>query len=82
LKSPIAPGEAMSLALEHVEAPTDDVRMLIGELDAELNGSYVPEQRHGLSIARIFQPGLLFFIARLNGDPAVAAWPWKTALPR
>ena len=59
----------MSLMLEHVAAPTDDVRMLIGELDAELSGAYAPEQRHGLSLARLFQPGVLFFIARLDGDP-------------
>jgi putative acetyltransferase len=60
----------MSLVLEHVEAPTDDVRMLIGELDAELSGHYASAQRHGLSIARIFRPGVMFFIARLD-DAAV-----------
>ncbi len=59
----------MSLVLEHTESPTDDVRMLIAELDAELSGHYASEQRHGLSIARIFQPGVLFFIARLDGQP-------------
>jgi putative acetyltransferase len=59
----------MSLVLEHVGAPTDDARLLIDELDAELNGSYAPEQRHGLSIARVFRPGMLFFIARLDGAP-------------
>jgi putative acetyltransferase len=59
----------MSLVLEQVQAPTDDVRMLIGELDAELSGHYASAQRHGLSIARIFQPAVLFFIARLDGEP-------------
>ncbi|HEY2587664.1 MAG TPA: GNAT family N-acetyltransferase [Tepidisphaeraceae bacterium] len=59
----------MALVLEHVAAPTDDVRRLIGELDAELNGAYAPDNRHGLSIARLFQPSVLFFIARLNGEP-------------
>ena len=59
----------MSLVLEHIETPTDDVRTLIAELDAELSGHYASAQRHGLSIARIFHPGVLFFIARLNGDP-------------
>ena len=58
----------MSLVLEHVAAPTDDARMLIGELDAELNATSAPEQRHGLSIDRIFQPGIVFFIARLDGE--------------
>lgn len=59
----------MSLMLEQIAAPTDDVRMLIGELDAELSGAYAPEQRHGFSLARLFQPGVLFFLARLDGDP-------------
>jgi putative acetyltransferase len=59
----------MSLIVEHVSAPTDDARMLIDELEAELSGSYGPEQRHGLSIAQVFQPGVVFFIARLDGEP-------------
>ena len=59
----------MAIVLEHVQAPTDDARMLVGELDAELSGEYPPEQRHGLSIERIFRPDVLFFIARLDGEP-------------
>src|SRR5687768_2175044 len=58
----------MPLVLEQVEAPTDDARALVEELDAELSGPYAPEQRHGFSIARLFRPGVLFFIARLDGD--------------
>jgi len=58
----------MSLTLEHIERATDDARMLIGELDAELSGEYTPEQSHGLSVGRIFQPGVRFFIARLEGE--------------
>src|SRR4051794_11465475 len=60
----------MSLVLEHITAPTDYARLLIGELDAELNSTYSADQRHGLNIARIFQPNVLFFIARLDGQPA------------
>jgi putative acetyltransferase len=59
----------MSLTIEHVRSPTDDARMLIDELDAELSGPYSPEQRHGIDITRVFQPGVMFFIARLDGDP-------------
>ena len=58
----------MSLSIEYITEPTQDARALIDELDAELNGPYAPEQWHGLSIERVFQPGVLFFIARLNGD--------------
>src|SRR6266576_3179122 len=59
----------MSLLVEHVATPTDDARLLIGELDVELNGTYAPEQRHGLSIARVFQANVMFYIARLDGIP-------------
>ena len=59
----------MPLVLEQVAAPTDDARLLLGELDAALSGAYPPESRHGLSIARLFQPGVMFFIARLDREP-------------
>jgi putative acetyltransferase len=39
-------------------------------LDAELSGSYASDQRNGLTLAPIFRPGVLFFIARLDGQPA------------
>jgi putative acetyltransferase len=60
--------QIMSIELEPVTSPTDDARALIAELDAELSGPYAPEQRHGLSLARVFQPGVMFFIARLDGE--------------
>ena len=59
----------MSLVVEHVKEPTDDARVLIDELDAELSGPYAPEQRHGFNIARVFRPGVMFFIARFDGEP-------------
>jgi putative acetyltransferase len=62
-------GEAMSLIVERVPTPTEDARVLIGELDAELNAAYEPQQRHGLNIARVFQPSVLFFIAYLESQP-------------
>jgi putative acetyltransferase len=48
--------------------PTDDARALIEELETELSGTYTSEQRHGYSVARVFQPGILFFVARLDGE--------------
>ncbi len=60
----------MSLEIIKVAAPTDEVRLLIGELDAELNATYSAEQRHGFNISRLFQPGISFFIARMDGNPA------------
>jgi putative acetyltransferase len=56
------------MIIERIETPTDDVRALIGELDAELAGTYTPEQRHGLTIDAIFTPLVRFFIARLDGE--------------
>ena len=45
----------------------DDVRLLIGELEAELAAHYSPEQRHGLALDAIFQPHVRFFLARRQG---------------
>ena len=58
----------MSLIVEHVTTPTDDARTLIGELDAVLHADSPPENRHGYSVERVFQPDVLFFIARMDGE--------------
>ena len=60
----------MSLEVIKVESPTDEVRLLIGELDTELNATYSAEQRHGFNISRLFQPGISFFVARMDGNPS------------
>lgn len=59
-----------TITIEPIAAPTDDLRALIGALDAELAMHYAPEQRHGLNLEAIFQPHVRFFIARVN-DAAV-----------
>jgi putative acetyltransferase len=46
---------------------TDEVRLLIGELEAVLAAEYPPEQRHGLALDAIFQPHVRFFLARHQG---------------
>jgi putative acetyltransferase len=53
--------------IERVTEATDDVRLLIGELDQTLAAEYLPEQRHGLVLEALFQPHIRFFLARLNG---------------
>jgi putative acetyltransferase len=60
----------MPITIELVNEPTADVRLLIGELDAELAGPYPPENRHGLSLSGIFQLNILFFIARIDSAAA------------
>lgn len=57
----------MVLTVARVQGPTDDVRVLIGELDAELDSTYTPDQRHGLGIAQLFQPNIAFVVAHLDG---------------
>jgi putative acetyltransferase len=53
--------------IERITEATDDVRLLIGELDQVLAAEYLPEQRHGLALAALFEPHIRFFLARLNG---------------
>jgi putative acetyltransferase len=58
----------MPLVLEVTPTPTDEAQRLIEELETELSGPYTAEQRHGYSVARIFQPNIFFLIARLDGQ--------------
>jgi len=51
-------------------APTDAVRLLIGELEDVLSATYPPENWHGLPLDAIFQPHLRFFVATFDGAPA------------
>jgi putative acetyltransferase len=53
--------------IEVAPTATEEVRSLIGELEAILSAEYPPEQRHGLSVHAIFQPHIRFFLARLRG---------------
>ena len=58
------------VTIARVDAPDDEVRLLIGELEAVLSAEYAPEQRHGLAIEAIFNSGVRFFVARVGGQPA------------
>ena len=55
------------ITIELVPSATDDVRGMVAELDQILSAEYPPEQRHGLALEAIFQPGIRFFLARLDG---------------
>ena len=57
------------IEVEKLDAPTDDARALVDELEAELSAEYPSENRHGFDISRLFRPGVLFFVARLDGAP-------------
>ena len=56
------------ITLELVNRATPEAHALVDDLEAELSGPYAPEQRHGLSIERIFQPNIIFLVARLDGE--------------
>ncbi|HEV3396445.1 MAG TPA: GNAT family N-acetyltransferase [Xanthobacteraceae bacterium] len=60
----------MNIIIEPVNEPTPEVRALIAELDEVLGAAYEPHQRHGLSIAQLFEPHVRFFVARLDGTAA------------
>jgi putative acetyltransferase len=51
-----------------VHTPTEDVRVLVEELEAVLSAEYLPEQRHGLSLDAIFRPHVRFFLAVVDGE--------------
>ena len=61
----------MDIVIEQLNAPTAEAVALLTELDAALSGPYAADQRHALSIERLFQPDVRFFVARLD-DAAVA----------
>jgi putative acetyltransferase len=57
----------MEIAIEQVNAPMPEVIELLAELDLALAGPYTDDQRHALSIERLFQPDIRFFLVRLDG---------------
>ena len=60
----------MDIRVERVLAPTPEVQLLVAELDRTLAALYAAEQRHGLSLAELFEPNVRFFLSRLQGEAA------------
>ena len=56
------------ILIEAAPSATDEVRVLVTELEQTLSAEYPPEQRHGLALDAIFQPHIRFFLARLDGE--------------
>jgi hypothetical protein len=71
---------ADSITVELVADITDDVRMLIGELDQILSAEYMPEQRHGLGGAR--QVAALRFYERAGFQICAAFGGYATMAPQ
>ena len=57
----------MNILIERAVEATPEVYDLIGELNDVLGAAYEAHQRHGLSIAQMFEPHVQFFLARLDG---------------
>jgi len=60
-------GSLMNIPIERTTAPTPEVVALLTELDAVLAGPYAADQRHALSVEKLFQPNVRFFLARVDG---------------
>jgi putative acetyltransferase len=56
-----------AITIERATSATDDVHVLVGELEAGLSVDYTPEQRHGLSVSALFEPHIRFFVASRDG---------------
>ena len=53
----------MNITIERVVEATPEVHDLTGELNDVLGAAYEADQRHGLSIAQLFDPNVRFFVA-------------------
>ena len=49
---------------------TPDARLLIDELEAHLEPFYPKASRHGYSVEKLIQQGVVFFVTRQDGVPA------------
>jgi putative acetyltransferase len=58
----------MTLEIERAGTATEEIRILIAELEEELSPNYEPHQRHGLALEAIFRPDIHFFVARRAGQ--------------
>ena len=57
----------VGVTIERVAGESDEIRQLVAELDQDLSGPYLPEQRHALSLDQLFEDNVRFFAARLDG---------------
>jgi putative acetyltransferase len=55
-----------SITLERIHRATPDAVALVTELETEMAATYLDEQRHGLTIERIFRPNIAFLVAYLD----------------
>jgi putative acetyltransferase len=57
----------VSCVLDRATAATPEIVALLEALNKALDVGYAPEQKHALSVDRLFQPNIRFFVARMDG---------------
>ncbi len=60
----------MTVVIEQEPPDAPDASALVEELEAHLASRYPAESRHGFSVQRLVDEGVVFFVARSDGDPA------------
>lgn len=58
-----------ALTIQPEPPDTAEARALIGELDTHLGALYEPDQCHGLSVAALLDPRVIFLVARWDSAP-------------
>jgi putative acetyltransferase len=57
-----------AIAIERATAPTPEIVALLTALDADLSEGYSADQHHALSLEKLFQPDVRFFVLRRYGE--------------
>ncbi|HEY7117241.1 MAG TPA: GNAT family N-acetyltransferase [Tepidisphaeraceae bacterium] len=60
----------MSVVIVQEPADTPDAAALVTELEAQLSLLYPQESRHGFSVEKLVREGVVFFVVRVDGQPA------------
>lgn len=60
----------MAITITQERPDTPDAMQLIDELESTLAPLYPDESRHGYSVDKLIQQGVVFFVVRVGGIPA------------
>jgi len=56
------------ISIERATAPSAEIVALLTALDRDLSGPYSADQHHALSVEKLFQPDVRFFVAKRGPD--------------
>jgi GNAT superfamily N-acetyltransferase len=60
----------VSVAITEERPDRPDVAPLVEELEAHLASLYPAESRHGFSVQKLIDQGVVFYVIRVDGEPA------------